>query len=490
MATIVNIGSAANDGTGDTLRVAFGKINDNFPYVTPEQYGALGDGSTNDQAAIASAVATGFPVFFGQKNYRVTSTTNLPTGTTILGCGASSIISTTSNISVFTVTGSGVTIDNISFTGNSTGASQRAIDVTGNAGLTLAYNNIKLNGLTINLFGGSGIYATLVVGHTGSFHEGSVKAVNCFINSCGTGINADTRAEYLSFTGCHIYACTVGLRIVGGNGTFKSGSIVDCTTVISHVGGTNDGKWQIEGNLINHNTTVLTSAAVTSLGSIYTNNSFCANGTLTLTSSPHKFNTNLFSTTTINITNSGTSEWINNKFLSASPTVNLTGTKPLCFGNTFDSGVVPAALQNSVIGVQNSSVTTQFDKTSDTTLANITGLTATLSAGLRYRFEATLFTTSNIAGGVKAAIAGTATATSIVYEGFSTDAGVSTQTRGAALAAAVGAVTAVTAAQITIKGTIVCNAAGTLTVQFAQNASNGTASSVLVGSSFTVTDLV
>ena len=38
-----------------------------------------------------------------------------------------------------------------------------------------------------------------------------------------------------------------------------------------------------------------------------------------------------------------------------------------------------------------------------------------------------------------------------------------------------------------IKGTITVNAAGTLTVQFAQNAANGT-SSILVGSSFIVRD--
>ena len=139
--------------------------------------------------------------------------------------------------------------------------------------------------------------------------------------------------------------------------------------------------------------------------------------------------------------------------------------------------------------IQQSRVSTQFDKTSDTTLANITGLTATVVAGKIYRFEACLFTSSNVAGGVKVAIAGTATATAIVYEGISTDAGLATQTRATALATAVGAVTAVTAAYIYITGLITVNAAGTLTVQFAQNASNGTASSVLVGSTFVITQM-
>lgn len=135
-----------------------------------------------------------------------------------------------------------------------------------------------------------------------------------------------------------------------------------------------------------------------------------------------------------------------------------------------------------------SRVTSQFDKTSSTTLGDITGLTANVKAAGVYKFRAVLFTTSNVAGGVKFAIGGTATATSVIYAAqvFET-AGVTMGTaRATALATAVGDVTAVTAATCIIEGTIVVNAAGTLTVQFAQNVSNGTASSVLVNSTFTV----
>lgn len=134
-------------------------------------------------------------------------------------------------------------------------------------------------------------------------------------------------------------------------------------------------------------------------------------------------------------------------------------------------------------------VSTQFNKTTDTTLANVTGLTRNVEAGRAYAFEAVLFTTSDVAGGVKAAISGTATATSIIYEGLTINAGLITQSRTTTLGNTVGAVTAVTAATIIIKGTIVVNAAGTLTVQFAQNASNGAASSVLVNSTFQLTPI-
>ena len=128
-------------------------------------------------------------------------------------------------------------------------------------------------------------------------------------------------------------------------------------------------------------------------------------------------------------------------------------------------------------------VTAQFDVTSSTTLANVTGLSVSLRAATSYRFRAVLHTTSNVAGGVKAAIASSGSVTAIIYDGVTMDAGFGTAlSRSTASGTAVGAATAVTAALINIAGTIVTNAAGNLTVQFAQNASNGAASSVLVGS--------
>jgi hypothetical protein len=147
-------------------------------------------------------------------------------------------------------------------------------------------------------------------------------------------------------------------------------------------------------------------------------------------------------------------------------------------------------LQREVIPlIQQSRVSTQYDNTT-TTLGDITGLTATLVAGKIYRFEAILYTTSNVAGGVKFAIAGTATATNVIYEDIVIDNNVNAaQTRATAMATTVGGVTAVTNAYSKITGTITVNAAGTITVQAAQNANVGT-TSVLVGSTFVVTEMV
>jgi hypothetical protein len=152
---------------------------------------------------------------------------------------------------------------------------------------------------------------------------------------------------------------------------------------------------------------------------------------------------------------------------------------------TFTNG---AGIRQELFQGQQSRVSTQYDNTT-TTLGNVTGLTANVAAGKIYRFEAKLYTTSDVAGGIKVAIGGTATATAIRYEGLTTDAGLTTQSRSAALGTAVGAVTAVTAAYVTITGTITVNAAGTLTVQAAANAATGT-TSVLTGSTFVITEML
>lgn len=127
--------------------------------------------------------------------------------------------------------------------------------------------------------------------------------------------------------------------------------------------------------------------------------------------------------------------------------------------------------------IQQSRVASDVSYTSTTTLANITGLTATLVAGKHYVFEANFTGTSATAGGVKFAIGGTCTATHIRYSVVIQDSGggITYADVGTALAASVGA-SNVTKPVTKIVGTITVNAAGTLTVQGAQNSSSGTAS--------------
>ena len=129
-------------------------------------------------------------------------------------------------------------------------------------------------------------------------------------------------------------------------------------------------------------------------------------------------------------------------------------------------------------------VSSNFTKTSDTTLANITGLTFTTVSGGKYRFRANLFLSCGSSGGAKVAISGTNTATKIQYL---TSLRTATAWAGKVNTALNGDY-GTTAAHVMaiIDGYIDVNEGGTLTVQFAQNASNGTPSIVLAGSWFEV----
>jgi len=134
-------------------------------------------------------------------------------------------------------------------------------------------------------------------------------------------------------------------------------------------------------------------------------------------------------------------------------------------------------------------VSTIFTKTGDTALANITGLSVTLIAGRTYSFDANLFITADVVGGAQYASGGTATATLIDYSIELLDFASNVLTiadEETAMGGASGQAGTV-AGRCRIRGLITCANAGTLTVQFAQNAVAG-ASSVKVGSDFIVRD--
>ncbi len=135
-----------------------------------------------------------------------------------------------------------------------------------------------------------------------------------------------------------------------------------------------------------------------------------------------------------------------------------------------------------------------FSVTSNTALANVTGtshsLTVNLIAGRKYLFEINLLmSTGASAGGIKIGLGGTATITNLIADGIcvdgTTEVGV---TQVSSLTQMVANTNSGTTPKCTIFGTFEVSAAGTFTVQFAQNASSATASVVKRGSYMFVTD--
>lgn len=146
-------------------------------------------------------------------------------------------------------------------------------------------------------------------------------------------------------------------------------------------------------------------------------------------------------------------------------------------------------LTSSGVGVSASRCTTQTDVATSTVLVAVTGLSAALAAAGVYSVYCHISGTAGASGGAKVALANgdTLTATSISYTGYNNNAGTANAvTTTTTLGNAVGASTAVMT-DIVIVGCIVVNAAGTLVVQIAQNASDAATTSAKVNSFMTVT---
>ena len=71
----IGLGSSANDGTGDTLRVGGDKVNDNFVEI----YTALGAGSTTALKIITTGASNGDGLIFNSSNSRFEPTQRAPT---------------------------------------------------------------------------------------------------------------------------------------------------------------------------------------------------------------------------------------------------------------------------------------------------------------------------------------------------------------------------------------------------------------------------
>lgn len=332
-------------------------------FVTPEMFGAAGDGTTNDFTAITNALTTGSPVFFNKKNYRTNSTITIPTGAFIRGSGYLSIISTTSNIPIFsygantTTNSNNIQIENLTFLGNSTGASQDGISAIGIGAFTTQRVANKVTNCAFVNLGGRGIYVQNLIGlSSGAQHQGTIDAINCHAAACGTGFFCDTRAEYNTFSNCVAYQCTTaGLYVVGGNNNWTGGQITDNAIGVKLGTGANDAHGSIVACKINHN--VVNVEAIGLLNpfifsgcDFYVSTSVTA-GMLVSGCNHILYNGCEFSTNIISQANSSV-RYVGCTFKTALTTSNFlvtAGATPLGTGNTFLAANTSLYLQFSGI---------------------------------------------------------------------------------------------------------------------------------------------
>jgi len=171
--------------------------------------------------------------------------------------------------------------------------------------------------------------------------------------------------------------------------------------------------------------------------------------------------------------------------------LNVTGTAAVG-GNATVTGTVTGTATGSLLPDQifdhDIICSTQFDKTSNTTLGNITmSSNQVLVAGKTYIVKGWFSITAGAAGGLKMALASAAiTVTSmrlnaIAFNGTTAVSNTTVTALTSNFVAFTGVVT-----DVYIEGSIVVNVGGTLRIQMAQNVSDATTTSVLTGSTFAV----
>ena len=226
--------------------------------VTLEQFGAVGDGVTSDNAAWTSAIAaltagTYKTILLGaNKTYLVNVNVGiLPAGCSIIGTGDSSVLKTTGNGYLIKIGGEYCTVAQCKLLGNNTGASQVGIANCEVGGVT-GYQNLRVHAVMIQGFYQAGIIDNNVVGDDSLYHGAFYSHVN--ITGCTTYGFWSTQG-YVTLNDCQIWNCAgSAARIQNGNITMTGGMLSSSGIGLDLIGGGNDGHGSFTGVLMNHNT--------------------------------------------------------------------------------------------------------------------------------------------------------------------------------------------------------------------------------------------
>jgi len=314
--------------------------------VTPELFDAVGDGATDDTTPLQNAINSGNVVFLANKNYRITSTLQLPQGCHIMGSGEFSTISTVADITMLNVDGpagddSQVYLSNFTLLGD---GQSNQIGFYCVATGTDFFTKNKLYNINFLELGGSGLF----IGSEQISFIGCVDAVSCFAQNCGVGFNVDIKCEYNHFLDCKAFSNTVGVKIAGGNNSWVGGGIEFNDIGIQMRTGLNSGKSIFEGATMNHNVQLLDLLGVTA--GVKFQGNYMVFGSWSIEDCNNvKFYNNTINTVTdtITITNCTLTEFKCNNF-TTDHTLAITGDLPLWLGNTWDLGNVPAGVYESV----------------------------------------------------------------------------------------------------------------------------------------------
>lgn len=352
----------------------------NIPFVTPEDFGAIGNGVSDDSVAFQLAINSGKNIFLGFKTYYIASQLNLNASTNIFGGGYLSRVYTDQDITIFNIQSSRNTIYNFTIEGNGRGTlTNYATTRPNQIGIKcdgFYFNNIIQDVRYLNL-GQAGFY-----GHENSdgvslLVKNGVIHNNCHFEGCLYGAFADELFEYNLFNNCNAEGNEYGIELKGGNNSINGGSVITNRTGLRLTTGFNDGHSVVNGVTINHNIDYGIDGANIVNGHLFSNCIIFFNAIRIVSCTDIIFDGGLYKNNSgypFTITNCPRTIIQNIKH-EVTPSYVITGDTPRFFNNSYPS-TIPAAAAESIEALTNTNIFT------------INGLTSA-SALLRMRIAGT-----------------------------------------------------------------------------------------------------
>lgn len=252
-------GDLSGTNTSQTL-ISISKLN----VVTLEKYGAVGNGVTDDSAAMLSALAAvsgGGTIQLGaNKTYLLSASApySIPAGVTIVGYGDSSVVKTATNNALFIPSGDHTTFRNFRILGSGALATNQIGIANQNLGAPAGsgFHWMRVDGVVFDSLGGAGVLTFQIPAPIATVTPYFTTIITgCRAWQCGIGLWL--LGEYSTVSAIQIDGCGVGIECEGGNQVYSGGTITACTTGFKLDGGGNDAHGVVCGLEINHNTTNL-----------------------------------------------------------------------------------------------------------------------------------------------------------------------------------------------------------------------------------------
>lgn len=196
-------------------------------YVSVKDFGATGNGTTDDTTFIQNALNSGQKgIYFPKGEYRITATLNVPRGVSLFGDGYEQVIlngyALANTDAIFYLTGGDQfsTIDNLQFKGQASGSESIGIKVTN--GYSVSYTNLRFLNLSYGLL---------------LDEAGACLVQNCTFSNCLYGAKCTGGSGYTFAFNNFNYGTDTGIQVdVSPTTTFPTGIIVSQCLFTSNIG--------------------------------------------------------------------------------------------------------------------------------------------------------------------------------------------------------------------------------------------------------------